>query len=86
MVAEAEQFKHADGIYPDNILTVECFLGMLTQWRMGPAGAVGLDYGVLPMVMRHNGVTKENRADVFDGVRVMEMSALRTMRENRGKK
>jgi len=58
---------------------------MLTQWRMGPSGAIGLDYGVLPVVMRYSEVAREERADVFDGVRVMEMVALRVMREKRGK-
>ena len=84
LVGEAENFRHSDGVYPDNVKTVEVFSSMLTQWRMGPVGPIGFDYGVLPMVMRFNSVHRDDRQDVFEGLRVMEMSALRTMREKRG--
>jgi len=83
LIEEAENFRYSGGIYPDNIITVEVFSSMLTQWRTGPSGPIGLDYGVLPMVMKFSEIGFSDQRDVFDGVRVMEMSALRTMREKR---
>lgn len=56
---------------------------MSTQWRIGNAGAIGLDYSVLPVVMRMTGVMQAERADVFDGIRTMEDVALETMRKNK---
>ena len=35
-------------VWPENWLAVEVFASLLTQWRVGMAGMVGLDYGVLP--------------------------------------
>lgn len=46
------------------------------------AGATGLDYNALPGVMRMIGVPAADRADVFEGLRVMEDAALSKMREN----
>lgn len=57
---------------------------MSTQWRMGPSGCYGLDYGVLPFVMRIHGVRAADRAAVFDDLRAMEVAALETMRANSG--
>lgn len=47
------------------------------------AGPTGLDYAVLPAVMRMVGVPAADRAAVFEDIRVMEDSALETMRKNR---
>ena len=49
---------------------------MGTQWRVGMAGATGLDYAALPVVMRLVGVPAADRADVFDAIRTMEDAAL----------
>ncbi len=70
-------------IWPDNAVTVNVFIAMSTQWRAGMGGATGLDYGVLPFVMRMMAVPPADRAEVFEGVRAMEDSALATMGENR---
>lgn len=63
-------------LWPDNVATVDVFIGMGTQWRMGPGGATGLDYAVLPFVMRSVGIARPERQEVFDGLRVMEIEAL----------
>lgn len=83
LLAESEQFQRADGVYPDNAQTVGIFSDMMTQWRMGPAGATGLDYNALPVVLMIRAVTDDERQDVFDGLRVMEMAALKSIRERR---
>jgi len=67
-------------IWPDNLLAVNVFIGMSTQWRVGNAGAIGLDYNALPAVMRFTGVQPAERSEVFDSIRVLEEAALNTMR------
>jgi len=56
---------------------------MGTQWRMGAGGATGLDYGVLPNVMRLVGVPVKDRPGVFQDIRVMESEAIAVMAEAR---
>lgn len=67
-------------VWPDNVAPVNVFVAMSTQWRVGPGGATGLDYGVLPQVMRMVGVAAKDRADIFNDVRTMEAEALEMMR------
>jgi hypothetical protein len=47
-----------------------------TQWRTGPCGVTGLDYGVIPNVMRMRGLPRKQWPEVFDLIRVMEGVAL----------
>ena len=68
-------------IWPDNILAVRVFLAMSTQWRMGLAGATGLDYGALPAVMRLSQVPPGERQNVFNDIRVLEDAALETLQK-----
>lgn len=56
---------------------------MNTQWRVGMAGATGMDYAAMPVVMDMVGVEGANRPDVFASVQLMEQEALATMAENR---
>jgi hypothetical protein len=84
LVAEAENFKFSDGsVYPDNEQIVSVFVAMLTQWRTGSSGLVGLDYNVLPLVFRFRGVQEAEQSDVFDGVQVMERAALGAINKER---
>lgn len=69
-------------IWPDQIETVDTFRAMLSQWRMGQSGPVGLDYTALHHVMDWLGVAQDDRADVFQGIRIMEMVALRELRRH----
>lgn len=39
-------------------------------------GAIGLDYGVLPFVMKMTGVPRRDWPEVFDDIRVMEIAVL----------
>ncbi len=56
---------------------------MSTQWRIGMAGATGLDYAAMPVVMDMVGVGRKSRPEVFASVQIMEQEALATMAENR---
>lgn len=66
-------------IWPDMLASVNVFIAMGTQWRVGMAGATGLDYGVLPAVMDVVGVAEEDRKQVFNDLRAMEDEALKVM-------
>ena len=75
----------------DNIIEVwECnadafyvFESMATQWRVGMAGATGLDYAAMPVVMDMVGVRSKRRTEVFASVQIMEQEALATWAEER---
>jgi hypothetical protein len=64
-------------LWADNRWAAAIFQGMLTQWRMGPRGPVGLDYGQpLDRVEKQVRLPRRERRAAFDGLRVMEMAAL----------
>lgn len=66
-------------MWPDCWSAVDAFMAMSTQWRVGPGGAVGLDYNVLPWVLQQIGLNDE--PDIFADLRIMEMAALNEMRQ-----
>ncbi len=57
------------------------FEAMGTQWRIGPGGPVGLDYGVFPTVLRLEQVPRAEWQEAFSMLRVMEAEALIEMRK-----
>jgi hypothetical protein len=59
---------------------------MLSQWRTGMAGATGLDYGVIPTVLRLVGIPRAEWPGCFEDLRVMEDAALHQMRANQKEK
>lgn len=84
LLEDADDFTADGTVYPDNFIPVSVFVDMLTQWRSGGmGGAVGLDYNVLPIVMRFRKVDAELEEDVFDCIKIMEHAALKRMREAR---
>jgi hypothetical protein len=70
--------QEAGGIeaWPENETTIKVFMAMGTQWNVGMAGAVGLRYEALPVVLDLMGVAADERPGVFAGLRVMEGAAL----------
>lgn len=48
-------------------------------------GPIGLDYTALPVVFKFRGIGPETEIDVFEGVQIMEVAALKSIRENRGR-
>jgi hypothetical protein len=71
-------------LWATNAQSFAVFESMGTQWRMGMAGATGLDYQALPVVLEMAGLKKRKvRAAIFADLRVMEREALRTMAYNR---
>lgn len=69
-------------VWPDVMDAALVFEAMSTQWRVGTGGPCGLDYGVLPSVLRLHGLPRARWRDLFDDVRVMEAEALRTMHKD----
>ncbi len=67
-------------LWEENVAAVQIFGDMMTQWNVGPAGAVGLRYESLPVVMRLRAVPAARRGEVFDGVQTMERAALEAIR------
>lgn len=64
------------GVYPENWPAFTVFASMLTQWRTSYGGIIGLDYSVLPSVMRWLAIPPADEPEVFEAVRVMESAAL----------
>jgi hypothetical protein len=72
-------------VWPENWPHVLLFEAMSTQWRVGPGGAIGLDYGVLPTVMRLEGVPRADWPEAFTALRILESAALEEMRTKKPK-
>lgn len=70
-------------VWPDNWKSFLVMDSMWTQWRTGAGGATGLDYGVLPTVMKLAGIPAKDRPRVFQDIRVMESEAIAVMSEAR---
>lgn len=69
------------GVWPDTLPAVNAFIAMETQWRIGMAGATGLDYAALPAVLDLMEVPPSERYDLFADLRVMEGHALDLLRK-----
>lgn len=70
-------------ILPDNVMAVNAFIAMTTQWRVGANGATGFDYTALPVVFRLQQIPRKDHSDTFEAVRVMEAEALAYFGEQR---
>lgn len=65
----------------DNWQTVMLFCQCATQWRYGAfGGVIGMDYAGVNAVLDLT-VKRRDRADVFEGLQVMERAALAVMNE-----
>lgn len=67
-------------IWPENWIPFLVFSEVSTQWRVGPGGATGLDYGPVKWVMGLMKVKKKH--EVLRAIRTMESSALKTMNKS----
>lgn len=71
-------------LWPEHQIPFELFCAMLTQWRMGMAGPVGLDYAVLPWVADQLRISARKLREAFPTVQAMERAALVIMAERQG--
>lgn len=67
--------RHDIEVWPENVHAVRLFDAMLTQWRMGSIGPIGLDYAALPVVRQ--ACRLRCTRDDFRGLQIMEAEALR---------
>lgn len=66
-------------VWPEHVEVVRMFLRCQTQWRAGPNGVLGLDYGV---VLQLCGVyAVEDARQLLDDLQVMESHALQLIAE-----
>lgn len=72
-VTETSDFE----VWPENWVPFQVFSEVSTQWRMGPGGPTGLDYGEVRWVMKLLKVKNPYR--VLQAIQVLESSALRVM-------
>lgn len=66
-------------VWPDNARAVHLFASVRTQWRVGPGGAYGLDYGVVDPRIDRMGLSDEARETLQAEIQVMEFAALETL-------
>lgn len=66
-------------VFPDNWEAVQMFLRLGTQWRTGPCGLIGLDYGVLRWLLSLYPAA-DPRA-LLEDVQVMEDAVLKVITE-----
>jgi hypothetical protein len=72
-------------VWRENWPIVELFLAMSTQWLwtggMEPRRC-GLNYAALPFVYEGLRVPRQRRAELFQGLQVMEVAALEALHAN----
>jgi len=74
---QSESFKkNEQGIYPDNQKIVDVFIDMMTQWRPGTGGIIGLVYEALPVIWKARVIKRKQQGEILDGLQVMERAAL----------
>lgn len=66
-------------IWPEHVEPVKMFLRCQTQWRAGPNGVLGLDYGVVLQLCGLYAV--EDSALLLEDLQVMESHALQLISE-----
>lgn len=75
---ESEEPKHYE-VDPDNWPAVQMFLRLQTQWRVGTAGVIGLDYSVIQWLFSLYPV--KDPCAVLEDLQVMEAAVLKLQGE-----
>lgn len=70
-------------VYPDAWTAVVVFCDLLTQWRMGFGGPIGLDYQAIPVVLRLRLVPESDWPEIFIDLQILEDAALAALAEQR---
>lgn len=72
-------------VWAENVDTIETFLALQTQWRLGPMGGyLGLDYPGVQAALGMRGVRKPaDRRRMFDDLQAMERAALAVLNAKR---
>lgn len=77
-----EHFFETDNfeVWPENLDALNMFLRCQTQWRAGPNGLIGLDYGVVLQLFRLYDVS--NHQALLEDLQVMEGHALQIIADS----
>lgn len=68
-------------VWPENWPAYEVFTQLMTQWYVGMNGRTGLIYPSLYGLLDRRGYQGDEWLRVFEDVRVLEVAALETMRQ-----
>lgn len=81
---QADDKPEAEPVYlwPDNVLSWNCWQSVQTQWRTGMGGATGLDYAGVRAYLDEMDLGLERR-DVFTGIQACERATLDVWGEQR---
>lgn len=63
-------------IWEENYPSFMVFNALGTQWRYSMSGVTGLDYNVIPNVLRMLKIKREDWSQIFDDIRTMESVAI----------
>lgn len=66
-------------IWPENEASISLFSSVSTQWRVGSAGPIGLDYNVLFTLMDRMRLSPQEFDFMFEDIRFIENCALTQM-------
>lgn len=63
-------------IWDENYPSFQVFNALGTQWRYSMSGVTGLDYNVIPNVLRMLDIKRCEWAQLFEDIRLMESVAM----------
>lgn len=63
-------------MWPENWPAFSVFVRVRTQWRTGPRGVIGLDYGVIYRELDRMHLGPDRYDQLMDDLRVLEAAAL----------
>ncbi len=70
-------------LWPENEEAFALWLGLQTQWNVGIAGAIGLNYLGVEVCMRMRGIARKKHVEMFALVQLMEQACLGEWAEKR---
>lgn len=81
VLPEADEEDADFAVWPDNWRAVLLFTSLGTAWRIDGASGnyFGLDYPAVAVVMAMQGVIDADKAELFNGLQVMERAALEVL-------
>lgn len=66
-------------MWPANMESLEHFMLLGDQWRVGASGVSGMDYAVFFELARRRGMPDDDFNRIFDDLRIMVDEAMKTM-------
>lgn len=69
-------------MWDENWPALEVFVDNMTQWRVGAAGPIGLDYNVFHSALSRKNLSNEDFDAMMLDIGIIERAALREMRSN----